>query len=241
MADDPIIYALRREQREKESMYWQIAGIFSYFLNQEACTYTVKRVSISEKNMVIVTIDNNGIEQSWTGGGKKGVVIYSQSSNGEIRKTYAGLSDSMENNNQQLEKEIVISRRKPGTIYVREHNGTKAFEILHPYPFPYYIKMPLYNKFLCFKALMDTIGPRNESEFISRIHFGVENLSLKEAGDDLREDIKSNVRAGIESGIISENHGLLRLSHSALNSKASFSRIYERYYLRINKTTLYDF
>lgn len=241
MADDPIIYALRKEQREKESLYWQIAGIYSYFLNQEARTYTVKRVSISDKKMSIVTVDNNGVEQSWSGGGKRGVVIYSQKSNNEARKTYTGLSDLMENNDQQLEKEIVISRRKPSTIYIREHNTTKAFEILHPYPFPYYIKMPLYNKFLCFKALTDTIGPRNESEFISQIHFGVENLSLKEEYDDLREDINSNVRAGIEAGIITENHGLVRLSHSALNSKASFSRIYERYYLRINKTTLYDF
>lgn len=241
MADDPIIYSLRKEQREKESIYWQISGIFSYFINQDSHTYAVKSFSISGKNVVIVTVDNSGNEQSWTGGGKSGSIICSQRSKDSSSKTYAGLSESQDEQNQQLETELMVSRRKPSTIYIKDQNVTRALEVLHTYPFPYYKKMPLYNKFLCFKALTGTIGPRNESEFVGRIHFGVINLSIKEDGEDLREDIRSNVRAGIEAGIITENHGLLRLSRSALNSKASFSRIYERYYLRINKTTLYDF
>ncbi len=241
MADDPIVISFRKEQRVKESTYWQISGIFSYYMNQEKKTYAVKEVRLSGTTISITTIDNSGDEVSWTGGGKQGASIFSQSSMGLTRRNYAGLTEGPPENEDRSENEIIISKRKPGTIYVRSQNTTRATEVLHPFPFPYYVKMPLYNKFLCFRALTGTMSALNESEFVGRIHFGVENLSLKEDGDDLREDIRTNIRAGIEAGIITENNGVVKISNGSLNSKTSFSKIYERYYLKINKTTLYDF
>ena len=241
MADDPLIRGLRKEERNRKTIYFLISTLISYFNSQDKTTFRITDSDIGDDKFKISTVNESGSQLEWIGKlpNKNSVISQLPASKNEAGRTNLDFSNKV--SEDQLETEIIIPSKKELSIYVRDQNGTNEIKIVQQFPFPYYREMPIYEKFLCLQALVGKAGMRGEGELVLNIFRKIEYFLLGPLDQEMMDDIRRLVRVGLESSIIKSTNGSVYIDSKILTSRTRFMKIYERYYLKINKTTLYDF
>ena len=101
--------------------------------------------------------------------------------------------------------------------------------------------MPVYEKFSILRSVIGIRRAMLRNDLIAEVTKETINRSLGMSTYDLWESISKILSEGVEAGLLEETSEGIKMVGFKFTSRRKFMEIYDRYFLKVNKTTLYDF
>jgi hypothetical protein len=238
---DPLLSEFHKEEKERNKLYSVISGLFSYLESCDITPLQIKTFRCERESFSIETVDNKGQVSVWNG------------FSGKIRKTSTDPLTSAKRivnvclgKNAGLDSDpfknyLIISERNRSKVIENYSGQQKEVEIVNFYPFPYYEKMPVYEKFSILRSVIGIRRAMLRNDLIAEVTKETINRSLGMSTYDLWESISKILSEGVEAGLLEETSEGIKMVGFKFTSRRKFMEIYDRYFLKVNKTTLYDF
>ena len=238
---DPILIQLHNDEKEKSKIHTLLSGTFSYLESAENNSVAVKSFKCTRGHFVLETLDSKGTTVAWNGFSRKnrGVPAGLLPSGEMVMNVLLGRNAGIDLD--PTKNYMIVSERNRSKIMFNNSGNPKETEIVNFYPFPYYEEMPIFEKFMILRAIVGIKRTMLRNDLIAEATNEIAHRSLGLSPYELWESLGKLVSVGIESGLVEETSRGIKIVGSRFTSRKTFMEIYDRYYLRINKTTLYDF
>ncbi|MHB1439453.1 MAG: hypothetical protein ACYCSO_06410 [Cuniculiplasma sp.] len=241
MEDDPLIFQLKKTEKGKSKLFSLISASFYYLKMNGDFPIMVRNFSCTNERFNLETMDSKGRNFSLFGYTGKLAKLLTESLTSRKPDIIVCTARSAGVDVDPLRNYLIITDANPSRIMLNSQGKVEEIELINLYPFPYYEGMPIYEKFSVLKVIMGIRNRYLKNDLISLVTKELSQMSLGLSTYELWESIKKLINEGVEANVLSENSMGIKIVGSRFTSRRVFMENYYRYYIRINKTTLYDF
>lgn len=238
---DPLLSEFHREEKEKSRLHAVISGLFSYLECWGFTPVHVRVFNCERQSFFLETVDNKGQIIMWNGFSGKIRNISPDSLTQGKRIVNVCLGKNAGLDLDPSKNYLIASERNRSKVIENYSDQQKEVEVVSFYPFPYYEKMPVYEKFCILRSVMGIRRAILRNDLIAEVTKETINRSLGMSSYELWESISNLLSEGVEAGLLEETADGIKMIGLKFTSRKKFMESYDRYFLKVNKTTLYDF